>query len=198
MGDIARRQGDLPEAQRLYQEAVDEFHRLGDLWGTARSSADLGHVLCQTRRPYCRGTLFEQALTAFVTLGHKRGIASVLEGFAYLAQCEQQYERALTLAGGAAAVRRASGAAPRPDEQAMFERTLEPAWRSLDPATAQATWTAGQRLSLDDAIELRIRSTADDHDSKLTGSRMRRTAATRSTGIPIIRPCSRIRISFVA
>ena len=98
--------------------------------------------------------LFEQALTAFVTLGHKRGIASVLEGFAYLAQCEQQYERALTLAGGAAAVRRASGAAPRPDEQAMFERSLEPAWQSLDPATAQATWTAGQRLSLDDAIQL--------------------------------------------
>ena len=41
LGDVARHHGHLEEAQRLYQQAIDAFSRLGDLWGTARSCADL-------------------------------------------------------------------------------------------------------------------------------------------------------------
>jgi predicted ATPase len=153
MGDVARRQGALTEAQRFYEQAVSDFHRLGDLWGVARATLDWGHVVCEAGDHAAAGTLFERALTAFASLGHKRGLASVLEGFADLARCEQQNERALTLAGAAAAVRHSLGAVPRRAEQVAFERSLEPAWRSVDPATAQAMLTAGRQMSLEEAIE---------------------------------------------
>jgi hypothetical protein len=91
-------------------------------------------------------------LQAFTTLDHKRGIARVLEGFAWLARRDRVFERALMLAGAAATVRQTFGVAPRPTEQAALERSLEPAWKSRDRAAARALWLAGGRMSLDEAI----------------------------------------------
>ena len=57
LGDVARHHGHLEEAQRLYQQAIDAFSRLGDLWGTARSCADLAYAMSDTgddrRRMLC-------------------------------------------------------------------------------------------------------------------------------------------------
>jgi hypothetical protein len=36
--------------------------------------------------------LFARALSAFITLNHKRGIVRVLEGFAYLGQSVHDFE----------------------------------------------------------------------------------------------------------
>ena len=46
LGDVARDRGDLAEARRLYQEGADTFRRLGEQWGMARSSTDLGYLAC--------------------------------------------------------------------------------------------------------------------------------------------------------
>ena len=96
------------------------------------------------------------ALVALERLDHKRGIARVFDGFAYLAQREGQFDRALTLAAAAAAVRQAFGAVPRPADEAVMERSLHGAWNACDPATAHAVWSAGQQLTLDDAIALAL------------------------------------------
>jgi len=165
LGDVAAHHGHVAEAQRLYQDAIDGFNRLGDLWGTARSSADLGYVIAETGDHRTAHTLFIGALSTFLELDHKRGIARTLEGLAYLAQRQQDFERALTLAGAAAAVRHAFGAAPRPSEQTRLERALAPAWESQNHAQALAIWTAGRQMSLDDAVEYARRGIEPRHDS---------------------------------
>jgi hypothetical protein len=86
-------------------------------------------------------------------LDHKRGIAHVLEGFAYLAQSERDFARALRLAGAAAAFRDASGAERRPIEQASVERMLAPAWTSCARDAALRLWTAGRRTPLQDVLD---------------------------------------------
>ena len=165
LGDVAGHHGHVAEAQRLYQDAIDGFSRLGDLWGTARSSADLGYAIAETGDHRTAHTLFIGALSTFLDLEHKRGIARTLEGLAYLAQRQQNFERALTLAGAAAAVRHAFGAAPRPSERANLERTLAPAWESQHHAKALAIWTAGRQMSLDDAVEYARRVVEPPYDS---------------------------------
>jgi predicted ATPase len=165
LGDVARHHGHLAEAQRLYQEAIDGFSRLGDRWGTAQSSADLGYATSEMGDHRTAHTLFTRALSTFLDLNHKRGIARMLEGLAYLAQRQQDFERALTLVGAAAAVRHAFGAAPRPSEQASLERALGPAWAAQDPEKAQAIWTAGRQMTLDDAVEYARRVVEPPQDS---------------------------------
>ena len=54
LGDVAHRQGLADEVERLYQQAVAEFSRLGDAWGLARSSADLGYLVCEIGRRIAR------------------------------------------------------------------------------------------------------------------------------------------------
>jgi len=153
LGDVARDRGDLAEARRLYQEGADIFRRQGERWGMARSSTDLGYLACDQDDPVTAHSLFEDALAIFLELGHKRGIAKVLEGFACLAVHQNNPERALKLAGAACSLRQRIGAAPRPAEQAKLDATLKPAWR---PGDAKATWVAGWRMRLEDAIQYAV------------------------------------------
>lgn len=88
----------------------------------------------------------------FLDLNHKRGIAKVLETFAYMAIVQQSFEHALTLAGAAEAVRVRVGSPARPLERARIERMLEPAWRAVAPATAKVLWNEAGRMPLDEVI----------------------------------------------
>jgi Tetratricopeptide repeat len=155
-GDVARRHNDGAEARRLYQRAVERFTSLGDLWGIARSSSDLAYVACDDGDHAAAHDLFAGALLALERLDHKRGIARVFDGFAYLAQREGKSDRALTLAAAAAAVRRTFGAPARPADEAVLEQSLHGARNAYDRATAEAIWTGGQRLTLEDAVTLAL------------------------------------------
>jgi tetratricopeptide (TPR) repeat protein len=153
-GDVARHGGDAVEARRQYQAALEGFTRLGDPWGMGRSAADLADVTGELGEHIAARAMFVHALNVFAAIDHKRGIARVLEGIAVLAERQQQFERALTLAGAAAAVRLAFGAAPRAAEQAKLQQSLAPAWRSDGDAESQAAWEHGLHMSLDEALRL--------------------------------------------
>jgi predicted ATPase len=156
LGDVARLRGDAEEAERLYQLSLDGFTRAGDAWGAARCSADLAEVRSDRGGHDAARELLKQALVTFASLGHRRGVARILEGCALVAARQRQFEQALTLAGAAAAVRLALGAAPRAAEQARLEDSLALAWRSCPAADAQAAWTRGREMSLDDAMRFAV------------------------------------------
>jgi tetratricopeptide (TPR) repeat protein len=153
LGDVARDRGDLEEARRLYQEGADALGKLGDRWGMAGSIVDLGSLDCEQKDHATAQSLFEEALRTFLDLGHMRGVAKALEGFACLAAQQQNFEHALTLAGAAAALRHTMRAPARPDERAVLDRVLKPAWQHWDAAASKATWTAGWKMLLEQAIQ---------------------------------------------
>lgn len=152
LADVAADAGDLTQARRLYRAALDGFTDLGDPWGLARTATDLADVTSELGEHAAARELLVQALHVFSAIDHKRGIAHVLEAFSRLAGRQQQLARALTLAGAAAAVRFAFGAAPRPAEQERLDRSLEAAWRTLPEPDARRVWERGRQLSLADAI----------------------------------------------
>ena len=86
------------------------------------------------------------------SLGEWRAIAFVLEDFGGLAAAQGQPERALRLAGAAAALREALGAPLPPTERARLERWLAPARDALDEAAQASAHAAGRAMSLEDAM----------------------------------------------
>ncbi len=152
LADVARAQGALDEARRLYEEAATAFRTAADDWGVARSLVDLGSLASDQGDGASAHGLFSASLDAFLRLGHKRGVARVFEGLACLATREGDADRALTLAGAAGALRHELGTPVRLGEKVKLEADLQGAWRHADPATAQATWTAGWRMPLEEAL----------------------------------------------
>ena len=90
--------------------------------GTARSAADLGYLACDQNDFATAHSLFEEALAHSLELKHKRGIAKVLEGFAYLAVHQHNPERALRLVGAASFLRQTIGVPRRRGEEAKLRR----------------------------------------------------------------------------
>ena len=155
LGDVARSAGDLAEARVHYQRGADLFRAIGDAMGVARSAIDLGHLACEEGDVAAAHALFGEALDTFERLNQRLGVAIALEAFACAALVDGDRDRALTLAGAAAAVRRAGGAfAPGPRHQGTrVERRVAELW-ALDDAEAAARRHAGAALPLEQAMPL--------------------------------------------
>ena len=145
--------GDIAEARRLYEAGADIFRKTDNRWGLARSACDLGHLACEEANYDSARAFFRSALTVFRELEHKRGLALAFEGLARLAREEAEPARALTLAGAAAALRRASGAVVRSEDDRKLERTRDRAFAQGDPARSKQAWTKGWHMPTDEALQ---------------------------------------------
>ena len=141
--DLMREQGDLAEARALYECGIGAFREVNDRWGIAGSLADLGNLTREQGDYAASEELYRESLRLFQELGHKRGIARGLESFAALAAARADAERAMRLAGVAAALRQSIGAPLTVAEQDKLEECLEPARTTLSTAAARAAWLEG-------------------------------------------------------
>ena len=181
-------QGDVAEARRLYEAGADVFRKTDNRWGLARSACDLGHLACEEGSYDSARAFFHDALTVFRELEHKRGMASALEGLARLAHQEAESARALTLAGAAAALRRATGAVVRSEQDRKLERTLDRASAQCDPAFSKQAWTKGWHMPTDEAIRYALMSSQEEMPAP--GSLPDRRADVRLRSDPQARPPS--------
>jgi len=152
-GDVARDQGDLAVARALFGQALAIFRELDDRWGIAGTLADLGNLAREQQNSAAALALYRESLKTFQQLEHKRGIARLLECCACSAAVQQQAERALRLAGAAAALRQNIGAPLTLAEQAKLQAILEPARQALANSASATAWLEGWDMPLDHAIE---------------------------------------------
>jgi len=152
-GDIARDEGDSATARSLYEQGLAIFRGVGDRWGMAGTLADLGSLAREQGECAAADSSYRESLRIFQELGHMRGVARLLECFACLAAVQTQAERALRLAGSAAALRQHIGAPRAPADQTRLESLLDPARKSLPEAAATAAWTEGCAMPTEKAIE---------------------------------------------
>jgi hypothetical protein len=113
----------------------------------------LGHIDCEQGDHAAAHAAYREASEMFAALGHRRGIARTLEGYACLALARGEATRALTLASAAAHLRRQIGAPLSQAEQFKLDRTLLPAWESLSHSEGKGAWERGSSMSMDDAVE---------------------------------------------
>lgn len=152
-GDVAQEQGDAVEARKLYEESLAAFRQIGDVWGIAGSLADLGSLAREQGEFAASGAALRESLKIFRKLEHKRGIARLIEAFAGLAAAQGEAERALRLAGTAAALRHSVGAPLAAAEQARLEWKLGPARKALATETGRAAWMEGWVMPIEAAME---------------------------------------------
>jgi len=141
-------------AGALYLAALARFEQIRDDWGAGDSLLALGLVEAEAGAAAAARQRLEQALAVFGRVGDIRGTVRIIEAVAHLAALEGQAERALMLAGAAAATRRAlSTPLPAPQQQRL-EATLDEMRRRLEPGAAAAAWMQGWSLSADEAVAL--------------------------------------------
>ena len=168
-GDVARDQGDAVAARSLYEESLATFRELGDRWGIGGSLADLGNLARDQKDYQTARSLYQESMKMFQELEHKRGIARLLECFACSAAAQSQPERALRLAGAAAALRQTLGAPLTPAEQAKLERSLDLARQALANTAGASAWLEGWALPVEKAIQEAMMSDSSCSDSAQTG-----------------------------
>jgi predicted ATPase len=152
-GDVARDQGSSKAAREFYDQGLAIFREHGDRWGIAGTLADLGSLANDEGNYRAANPFYQESLRIFRDLEHKRGIARLLECFATLAAGQHCAERALELAGAAAALRRRIGAPLTPSEQAKLENTLQSARESLTHAEGTSAWLRGWGTPVEKAIQ---------------------------------------------
>lgn len=152
-GDVLYDQGDLATARSLYEQSITTFRELNDRWGIAGSLADLGNLSREQGDCTAAEALYRESLVLFKELGHKRGIARVLEAFAASAVARSELERALKLAGVAAALRQTIGAPLTQAEQLKLEQTMEPAKKGLTTTAHRTAWLEGWVMPVEVAIK---------------------------------------------
>jgi non-specific serine/threonine protein kinase len=153
---IAFHQGDLPSARPLIQESLEIWEKLGDKQGVAWASNLLGKVDIQNGDLQAAKSHYLNSLKLAEEIGHRWGLAFSLEGMASLAATEARWEKALVLAGGAAAIRYAIGLPLSPADKSFYDRTLQPAYRNLTELEAEQALRRGRNMSVDALVAFAV------------------------------------------
>jgi predicted ATPase/Tfp pilus assembly protein PilF len=154
LGSVALDQGDHATARASHEKSLAIHRRLGDKWGVAYSLHELGRIAILAGDPATARALLCESIVLLRDLGDRVGVAESLEYFAGLATRQGERERALLLAGAAAAIRESVGSPLTPPDRASLETTLAPAREALGQASSAAALTRGRTLGLDEAIDL--------------------------------------------
>ena len=109
LGLVARWRGDLAGARARYEEALAVHRGLGNAHDAANTLGNLAAVATEQGDYGGARALQEEGLRLAQQLGTPHVVAGSLEGFAQLAAARGAPERALRLAGAAAALRAATG-----------------------------------------------------------------------------------------
>jgi predicted ATPase/class 3 adenylate cyclase len=160
LATIAVRRNDPNEARRLYGESVRIFEEIGASFNVLLQKSNLGHL---ERRLGNLETAFEyyrETILAFRDIGQLGAVCHQLECLGFIALETSQPERALQLFAAANGLREKRGTPMTPDEQLYFEEQLTILREEMDEMKFEQAWSKGRRMTMEQAIEFALESTA--------------------------------------
>jgi DNA-binding CsgD family transcriptional regulator len=153
LASVARLRGDGAAARTRYEASLVTFRALGERPTVASVLDGLGEVAI-ARGDFAEAReRFAGSLALYREMGSTRGVGIALSGFAALAAAGWRAERAVRLAGAAAALHEAGGSAIELIRHRGSEDWLAEARRALGETRAAAVWADGRTLSQDAAID---------------------------------------------
>jgi DNA-binding CsgD family transcriptional regulator len=112
---------------------------------------NLGHVAPDQHDLALAAAQFAECLTLVQAMGQKDNIAEALAGLGAVA-AHELLQQAVRLLGAAAALRETIGYQFDTVDQAAYDQQVAAVRAQLDPAIFDASWAAGQALSVEQAI----------------------------------------------
>ncbi|MBV8714516.1 MAG: tetratricopeptide repeat protein [Chloroflexi bacterium] len=153
LGQVALAEGDLRSAQRYFEESLAITRELGDRSDTAQTLRALGKVSAERGDIRSGLRLLQDALRLQAELGHTLQVPDTLEDVASLAARSGQALAAVRLFAATTSARKRIGSMSD-DRQAAIVRMAQ---RALGLHVFDAAWSAGEMLSLEDAIDEALR-----------------------------------------
>jgi predicted ATPase/transcriptional regulator with XRE-family HTH domain len=155
LGTVMRCMGREEQAISSHGQALAIFEELGDRWSVALAQANIGFAVLEADPPAAQQH-FAEALGGFVDLEVKSGIVTCVEGLGGAAARLGEAERGATLlaAGAAARAREELGTKRPQDQQSIYEKGIMLIRGALTGAALDRSWTTGEGMSLEEAIEV--------------------------------------------
>jgi non-specific serine/threonine protein kinase len=143
--------GDFASGRALWEEAIEATHAAGNRFWEISGEYLLGWIETREGRFEVAHAHYLRSMQIAVELGDKTAVALALNGLADMALEQEQYERALRLAGAAQSIRdELGGGAPPESMRARDPR--EPGARAIGTDAAEREWRAGLELGYEDAL----------------------------------------------
>lgn len=157
MGELALRLGKWKRAAAALQNALALCQQLQDTRGIAATLATLGATRTRQGEVAEGKALLQESIRMRHILGDKGGIAWCIERLAETFLARQSDEaaasRAVTLLGGAHAIRESIGAAISPVDQPLVEATLNAVRARIGDERFTTIWTRALRMTHEAIIE---------------------------------------------
>ena len=165
LASVARRRGDHHRAVALVEEAL-AFSRAHEMaWYVATILTHAGDEAVDRNELPRAEASYRDALSRLLALGERREVAGALAGFAWTAALRGDAERAARYCGAVEAVLELFGVNLVHGGQLRYERALDAAQASLDPAAFAAARATGRGLQPDHVLnDVDQLSASDTHD----------------------------------
>ena len=153
LGVAAQMAGELQEARGFMTQRIELARELGDLALVSTESSNLSMVERQLGNLERAEELAVESLRLEARRGDEWAIPYTLNGLAAIAVETGAFEPAATLLAAAATLQDQQGNAWPPDERPHFERSRAAVTEGLDHEQLERAWSAGERMSLADAVQ---------------------------------------------
>lgn len=157
LADVDRDQGHPDRARSQYEQALERFRSLQHQIGIASCYFDLATLETDANNYPAAERLLAESLRIYAHLGYRADLPRVLEAYACCASASARPERALTLAGSAAALLQQAGLGfdkPKPN----LDRYLKEARRMLPGSQAASSWMRGWSMLPEEAVRFALGS----------------------------------------
>jgi predicted ATPase/DNA-binding CsgD family transcriptional regulator len=163
--------GDLAQARQLAGEGLEASERAGDSLARGMLNGLLGTVQWLLDDPAAGESSLREAIRVQYLLGHRMGMATSLEGLAWVVGSSGQPERAARLLGAAAALFGELGLMPILPYWDVHRAACEEAVRgSLGEARYRSCWEQGHALSRDQVAAIALESAPPAHEDAPTAA----------------------------
>lgn len=149
-GEVSRVQGEYDQARIYYEQSEELLREMGDKGELARLVHNLGYIALHKGDLVQARILFRDSLAMFLKLSNQRGIAECLAAMAGLWAEEGEFEASAQLLGAASALLGQTGGSWWPADRVEYERNLLKIKDGLARDVFEATWKAGQGMTLDE------------------------------------------------
>jgi non-specific serine/threonine protein kinase len=159
LGDIPYAQGNLPDARKLYEQAILLLRELENPSMLAPSLRRLAYVEVREGNFLRAVQLFGESLESNRQLSHQHGTVASLAGFAAIHMAKWNLEKAAILYGYVENQLEQSGNPLLFTDTVEYERSVSQLKQELDETTLTAAWSRGGAMSLEQAMEFALQYT---------------------------------------
>jgi tetratricopeptide (TPR) repeat protein len=157
LGDIPYAQGNLPEARKLYEEAILSLRELQNPSMLTPSLRRLAYVSVREGKFTQAVHLFRESLESNRQLSHHHGVVASLAGFAAIHLAKRELEKAAILYGCVENQIQQTGNPFLFTDTVEYERCVSQLRQGLDQKILSIAWSKGRAMTLEQGIELALK-----------------------------------------